>query len=96
MKNAYWVVCYRAINDAEKLAAYAAIAKPAVEAVGGEFLVRGTPSAVLESGEDSRTVIIKFESLEIAKAAYESSSYKQALAALGDGAVRDFRILEAT
>ena len=35
MKNAYWVVCYRAVNDAEKLAAYAVLAKPAVEAAGG-------------------------------------------------------------
>ncbi|MDB2325231.1 DUF1330 domain-containing protein [Alphaproteobacteria bacterium] len=95
MKNAYWVVCYRAVNDAEKLAAYAVLAKPAVEAAGGELLLRGMPSIVLEAGENNRTVVIKFASLEQAQAAYESNGYREALAALGDGAVRDFRIVEA-
>jgi uncharacterized protein (DUF1330 family) len=41
MQKGYWVSCYREIYDADKLAAYAALAKPAIESQGGQFLVRG-------------------------------------------------------
>jgi uncharacterized protein (DUF1330 family) len=43
-----------------------------------------------------RTVVIEFDSVEQAVAAYESASYQEALRALGDGAERDLRIIEAT
>jgi uncharacterized protein (DUF1330 family) len=39
-------------------------------------------------------VVVEFDSYEIALAAYESADYKKALAALGSGVVRDFRIAE--
>jgi uncharacterized protein (DUF1330 family) len=52
---------------------------------GGEF----------EAGLDERTVIIEFESVEQAVAAYQSEGYQKALRALGDGAERDLRIVEA-
>jgi uncharacterized protein (DUF1330 family) len=39
-------------------------------------------------------VIIEFPSVENAIAARESAAYAEALKALGDGAVRDFRIVE--
>lgn len=35
MQKGYWVSCYREIYDEDKLAAYAALAKPAVESQGG-------------------------------------------------------------
>jgi uncharacterized protein (DUF1330 family) len=41
-----------------------------------------------------RIVIIEFPSVENAIAAGESAAYGEALKALGDGAVRDFRIVE--
>jgi uncharacterized protein (DUF1330 family) len=44
MAKAYWVVCYRAIKNPDKLAAYAKLAAPAIQAAGGRFLVRGTPA----------------------------------------------------
>jgi uncharacterized protein (DUF1330 family) len=40
------------------------------------------------------TVVVEFDSYEIALAAYESADYKKALAALGSGVERDFRIAE--
>jgi uncharacterized protein (DUF1330 family) len=43
-----------------------------------------------------RIVISEFPSLEQAIAAYNSPAYKEALKALGDGAVRDIRIVEGT
>ena len=95
MKKAYWIAFYRSISDNEKLAAYAALALPAIQAAGGQFLARGMPDAVKEAGENNRTVLVQFDSLEEARAAYASSAYQEALSALGDGAVRDLRIIEA-
>lgn len=47
-----------------------------------------------EAGKNARTVLIQFDSVEAATAAYSSPAYQEALAALGDGAVRDIRIVE--
>jgi uncharacterized protein (DUF1330 family) len=94
MPKAYGVVVYRKIRDPEKLAAYAKLAGPAVQAAGGRFLVRGIPARTYEDGLKERTVVSEFESLEKAIAAYEGPAYKEALRALGDGAERDFRIIE--
>ena len=38
-------------------------------------------------------MIIEFESVDAARAAHDSPAYQEALAALGDGAVRDIRIV---
>ena len=49
----------------------------------------------LPSVSPERTVIIEFDSVEAAAAAYDSPAYQEALQALGDGAERDLRIVEA-
>jgi uncharacterized protein (DUF1330 family) len=95
MAKAYWVVTYRNIKNQDKLAAYAKLAGPAIQAQGGKFIVRGMPSKVLEGGLNQRTVVSEWESLDKAIAAYNSPAYKEALRALGDGAERDIRICEA-
>jgi uncharacterized protein (DUF1330 family) len=94
MAKAYWVVTYRAIKDPEKLAAYAKLAGPAIQAAGGKFLVRGMPAKTYEGGLDQRTVVSEWPSLEKAIEAYESPAYKEALRALGNGVDRDLRIVE--
>jgi len=94
MANAYWVCTYRAVKDADKLAAYAKLAGPAINAGGGRFLARGLPAKVYELGMTERTVVIEFGSVEQAVAAHESADYQAALAALGDGAERDLRIID--
>jgi uncharacterized protein (DUF1330 family) len=95
MAKAYWISAYRDIIDTEALAAYAKLAGPSLTAAGGKFLARGVPAAVKESGLQQRTVLIEFESVEAALAAYNSPGYKEALAALGSNAVvRDIRIIE--
>jgi uncharacterized protein (DUF1330 family) len=93
MAKAYWITCYREIIDPQKLAAYATLAGPAIEAGGGRFLVRGVATQVYEAGARERTVVIEFGSVEQAIAAHDSPSYQAALAALKGGAVRDVRIL---
>ena len=95
MTKAYWISAYHNINDNDALAAYAKLAGPSLTAAGGKFLARGVPSAVKENGLQKRTVLIEFESVEAALAAYDSPGYKEALAALGTNAVvRDIRIIE--
>jgi uncharacterized protein (DUF1330 family) len=61
---------------------------------GGRFLARGNPAHAFESGVLERTTLIEFDSVEAAVAAYESPAYQHALNVLGDGAVRDLRIIE--
>ena len=92
MPKAYWISCYREVSDPAKLAAYAALAGPAIEAGGGRFLVRATAAKAYEDGRLDRTVIIEFDSVERAVAVHESAAYQRALAALDGGAVRDLRI----
>ncbi len=95
MAKAYWISAYRSIHNEDALAAYAKLAGPALSAAGGRFLARGMPSAVKEAGMQQRTVLIEFDNLAAAVAAYDSSGYQEALAALGDNAVvREIRIIE--
>jgi uncharacterized protein (DUF1330 family) len=94
MAKAYWVVTYRAIKDPDKLAAYAKLAAPAIQAAGGKFLVRGVPAKTFEGGLKERTVVSEWPDLKTAIAAYDTPAYKEALRALGNGAERDIRIVE--
>lgn len=89
----YWVNVFTRIDDERRLAAYAALAGPAMEAAGGRFLARGEPLATLEGAPAPRATIIEFPDRETAVAAYESEGYQAALAALGDSARRDIRVL---
>jgi uncharacterized protein (DUF1330 family) len=94
MPKAYRISVYREIKDPAKVAAYAKLGGPALAAHGAKFLARGVPVAAYEAGLKERAVVIEFESAAKAIAAHDSAAYKEALAALGDGAVRDLRIVE--
>lgn len=94
MAKTYWIGTYRAVTNPDKLAAYAQLAGPAIAAGGGKFLVRGVPAKTYEAGLNQRTVVIEFNSLDQATAAHDSPAYQAALAALGDGAERDIRLVE--
>lgn len=94
MPKGYWVTVYRSISDPDKLAAYAKLAPPAIAPFGGKYLARGTAAAAYESGLKERIVISEFPSVDQAIAAHESPAYRKAFDALGDGAVRDVRIVE--
>jgi uncharacterized protein (DUF1330 family) len=93
MPKAYWITCYREVNDPVKLAAYAKLGAPAIEAGGGRFLARGTAAQTYEAGIKERTVVIEFPSIEHAIATHDSVAYQAALAALDGGAIRDLRIV---
>jgi uncharacterized protein (DUF1330 family) len=95
MKVGYWVVTYRSISDESAVKAYAALAGPAIESFGGRSLTRSTSRIEAhEVGLQQRTILVEFDSYDIAVAAYKSEAYQGALRALDSGAERDLRIVE--
>jgi uncharacterized protein (DUF1330 family) len=94
MAKAYWIICYRFISDPVARDAYTNLAVPAVLASGGRYLARGLPARTYEGGIDERTVLVEFDSLDLAIAARDSPGYQAALAVLGDAVERDLRIME--
>lgn len=91
--SAYWISVYRETLDDDKVKSYAALAFPALTDAGGTFVARGFPEQVYETGEKSRTVVIRFDSVEAAVAAHDGPAYQEALVALDGGAIRDLRIV---
>jgi uncharacterized protein (DUF1330 family) len=96
MAKAYWIATYRSISNPDAQAAYGKLAFEAIKAAGGQFLARGMPLMVKESGAMERTVLVAFDSVEQALAVYDSPAYQEALAVLGPDSVElDIRIIEA-
>ncbi|MGB7855622.1 MAG: DUF1330 domain-containing protein [Pseudolabrys sp.] len=93
MPKAYWITTYREIKDPAKVAAYAKLAPVALAPFGVRYLCRGVPDATFEAGLKERLVVSEFPSLEQAIAGHDGPAYQEALRALGDGAVRDIRII---
>ena len=79
MSKVVCIVTYKEITDEAKLAAYAAMAPATVEKYGGQFLARGYPVALRESGQQERTVVGIWESIDVALQWYESPEYKECL-----------------
>ena len=72
------------IRDLPRYQEFMVMVKPAIEAAGGRYLVRGGEHEVLEgSWEPSRLVLFEFPSIEQAKAFYYSELYQ------GCRAIRD-------
>jgi uncharacterized protein (DUF1330 family) len=94
MPKAYWIANYRSISNPAAVSAYGELAGPALKAAGGRVLARGTPAKTYEHGLNQRVVVIEFDSVAAAIAAYESDAYKAALRVLGNAADRDLRIVE--
>jgi uncharacterized protein (DUF1330 family) len=95
MKKGYWVVAYRTMGDEATMKNYVTLARVALGQFGAHSLVPpGSPVTAHEAGLQQSTVVVEFDSYATALAAYESADYKKALAALGSGVERDFRIVE--
>jgi uncharacterized protein (DUF1330 family) len=95
MNKGYWVVAYRKVPDVATVKNYAALLMPMLEKCGGRMLVSPTNVVTAEeAGLEQMTIVVEFDSYEIALAAYQSDDHKGALAALGSGVERDFRIAE--
>jgi uncharacterized protein (DUF1330 family) len=84
MKKGYWVVAYRSISDGSAVKAYGALAVPALQSFGARFLTgSASQMQVYEAGLKQRTILVEFDSYDIARSAHESAAYQKALQALG-------------
>ncbi|MDB3964764.1 DUF1330 domain-containing protein [Amylibacter sp.] len=93
--NAYCMVQIT-VHNSEEYAKYAALAGPAVQKYGGEFLARGGKCLTKEGPVQLRNVIIKFPDFDSAITFYESQEYSAALEfALANGvSTRNYTIVE--
>ena len=78
MPCAYVIVDMK-ISNPEQYQQYMAAAPAAVKAAGGEYLVRGGAHAVLEGlWQPARIAMLRFPSLDAAKAFYDAELYRAA------------------
>jgi len=93
MGKAFIVYSFLGSPQPERLAEYAGLARKAVEANSGRFIVRGLPAQTYEDSLSECTIIIEFVSFEKTMAAYESPAYQAARNLLGPVS-RDVRVVE--
>ncbi len=94
MAKGYWLTLYRSVSDPARLADYAALATPAIQAGGGVILARGMALKTYEGGVNQRTVVVEFSSVQQAIATYESPRYQEAARLLRGAVDREVRIVE--
>ena len=93
MTKGYWIVRVSP-KDAARYPDYLAAAKPAFEAHGARFLVRGGKVEAMEGSARERNVVVEFEDLETARACYHSPAYQAAKAIRNAIAEADIIIVE--
>lgn len=79
MPKGYWIARVD-VNEPDRYPDYVATAKPAFEAHGAKFLVRGGDVHSLEGDNRSRNVVIEFPSVQAALDCYNTVEYQNALA----------------
>ena len=93
MPKAYRVVTYRSVSNPQKLAAYAELAVAATAPFGAPFSPR-EPRACLRRRAEGAYGNYRVSEPGKGDRSNGSPAYQDALKALGDGAVRDVRIIE--
>jgi uncharacterized protein (DUF1330 family) len=89
---AAYIITNAEVFDPDAYGEYGKLAPDAISKYGGEFLARGGRAEVLEgSWTPHRIVVVKFDSIEQAKAMYNSPEY-QAARAEREGAA-DFNMI---
>ena len=66
----------------------------AIQSHQGNFLCRGGKNICLEGSAKPRTVVVEFPSFDLAKQAYTSNEYKEALNILKGSVERNLQIIE--
>jgi uncharacterized protein (DUF1330 family) len=94
MPSAY-IIANVTVTNPEQYAEYRQLASIAVQAYGAEFCVRGGAVEVLEGDwTPDRAVILKFTSMDKAKAYYHSVEYTAAIHARMGAAVMRMVVVE--
>ena len=92
-----YIVCvYESIKDDDTLKNYAIKARSAVEKYNGNFLIRGGKNIVTEGKNFVRTVVIEFNSFDVAKEFFYSPEYQDAHKLLKDTTIRNHQIIEGS
>lgn len=90
------VVARVQVTDPEKYETYKPLAKAAIEAHGGRYLVRGAdPVSIEGTGDPARYVIVEFDSVETVRRFYDSPLYKKARAARAGAANAEIVALQS-
>lgn len=77
-----YIIAQPAVSDAQRYETYKALAKVAVDKYGGEYIARGGVTECLEGDwNPPRLVIIRFDSMDRARAWYASAEYQAAVVA---------------
>ncbi len=75
-----YVIVHATITEPEKLKQYGAIAGPSIKAAGGELVSAAHLTDVLAgSHEHQRTIILRFQDAQAARAWYASEAYQAAI-----------------
>lgn len=75
---AAYVIVEITVTDPTVYAEYRGVVGPTVEQYGGRFLVRGGEAELIEGDQQpGRIVVLEFESVERAKAWYDSEEYRE-------------------
>jgi len=94
MSSAY-VVARIQVSDPAQYEQYKLLAKVAADKYGGEYLARGGALEVLEGDwRPSRLVVVRYPSMEKARAFYDSPEYRAARKAREGAAVMDLVLVE--
>ena len=81
------------VSDPERYKGYMKLSPGAVAAAGGQFIVRGgNPQALEGDWQPSRVVVLRFDTLEQARALYDSPPYREAREARA-GATSKFNMI---
>lgn len=92
MAKAYWIA-HVDIHDPQAYEAYRAANAVAFAKYGARFLVRGGAQEVVEGAMRARSVVLEFDSLELARACYDSPEYQAAKALRLPASVGDVAIV---
>jgi uncharacterized protein (DUF1330 family) len=90
-----YAIVHVTVTDAEKYKGYQALTPDAIASNGGRFLVRGGPVVTMEGEEERRRVVVlEFESVDAARAFYDSPEYRKARDARENAAEMQMIIVE--
>ncbi|MEL6361927.1 MAG: DUF1330 domain-containing protein [Pseudomonadota bacterium] len=93
MPKGYWIG-HVDVHSPEDYPGYQKAAQAAYEKYGARFLVRGGHSDVVEGASRARHVVVEFDTIEQARACYQSAEYQQAAKIRQANAVSDIIIVE--
>ena len=83
------------VTDMEQYSEYMKLTPDIITKYGGKFIIRGGEKTILEGPDiPERVVMVKFDSVETAKAFYNSEEYQAAIKVREGAAEGSFLVME--